>query len=242
MNSSDDEVTPEEFDAAFAAGTPVQLEVGRLRIVTDVEENARLHIHTLLAAHWTQADIARTAGVAEASLSYFLHGRKGRPNGNIYVAERVLRVRPDDIPPGRVSRVGTVRRIQALMVMGWTHAEMCRRLGYKSEKATSVLLAQPGEWVTRATHDAVAALYRELSHQRGPSERGRKMALRRGYAGPFRWDDIDHDEAPEKSDEYCVEDGCFLKAVWAQPSSTMSIDSEAGQRCQKHGRQLRRAA
>ncbi|GAB3863199.1 hypothetical protein GCM10028801_30260 [Nocardioides maradonensis] len=165
--------------------------------MSELEDNARLHIHSLSGAGWTYNAIADAAGVARSTLFEFRKGRAGAG-----VAARVLAVQPQHIGKVReandwVPRIGTVRRIQALLVMGWTHQELSQRLGYKSDRATSMLLANHGLWVFRDTHDRVAHLYRELSHRRGPSHRGRLMALARGYVGPADWDDIDLDETPE---------------------------------------------
>lgn len=91
-----------------------------------------------------------------------------------------------------VPRVGTVRRLQALLYMGWGHKQMREHCGLQ----TATLVHQQGRWVERATHDAVAAMYRDLSHRRGPSTKAAHWAKRLGYAGPMDWHDIDHDAEP----------------------------------------------
>lgn len=174
---------------------------------------AMAHFHTLTAAGWSLRAIAAHAEIALSDLSRFVRGEADLP----HVVHRILQVDPDTIPtrttPGKpgvqaepfVSRIGTVRRIQALLYMGWTHADMQARSGLK----TTCLLSQQGRWVTRSTHDRTAELYRALSHILGPSDATRARARKRGYAGPADWDNIDLDEAPAKPAELCQADGCL---------------------------------
>jgi lambda repressor-like predicted transcriptional regulator len=158
----------------------------------------RLHLDTLRGAGWSLRSIAATAGISTTTASYLVNGQ---PTVKHSVATAILGVDPNQVPIRAskqttepfVSRVGTTRRIQALLFMGWTHVEMTARSGVR----TAALLHQQGRWVTRSTHDKVATLYRDLSHRPGPSERTRTRARNRGYLGPASWDDIDLDEAPE---------------------------------------------
>lgn len=162
------------------------------------EDEARLHYLSLIAAGWTRAAVAGHAELNTRTLSRWVNGRS-----NPYVAGRVAKIRPNTIAektiPGYgkpdVSRVGTVRRIQALLVMGWPHRVLSERVG----QDTRLLLSRKtGRRVRHSTHENVCKMYRELSWQRGPSKETRRRALELGYAGPAEWDDIDHDEAPER--------------------------------------------
>lgn len=176
---------------------------------------ARNHFHTLSAAGWSLRAIAAHANVSSSDLSRFIRHHADVP----HVAVRLMKVDPATLPSrttppaGRgaepnVSRVGTVRRLRALQVMGWSAAEIGTRIG-KPEAWVHNKLNQQGRWVRRSTHDLVAGVYRQLSHQRGPSEKVRGLALARGYAGPADWDDIDTDEAPAKPEHLCAADGCL---------------------------------
>lgn len=143
--------------------------------------------------------IAGTAEVNNGSVASVANGNQQRIRRDL--AERILAVDPNQVPsrPSRgvtepfVPRIGTVRRIQALLYMGWGHAQMTQHCGVR----TAVVLHQQGRWVTRSTHDAIARMYRQLSHRPGPSSKARRYAQQRGYLGPTEWDDIDLDEAPE---------------------------------------------
>lgn len=198
----------------------------------DQHERARLHLLTLTAAGWSLRAIAGATGVPATVLSRY---RRGLEQHRYDVPVKVLAVDATAIPrtPSKgttepfVSRVGTVRRIQALLAMGWRHQDINERLGAVRTNRSALLLAQQGRWVTRSTHDRVAAIYRELANRRGPSERTRARARKLGYATPAQWDDIDRDEAPETGPEYCEVDGCL------KPPSPWY----AGNVCDAHGRE-----
>lgn len=172
-----------------------------------------LHLASLDAAGWSLRAVSGATGIPATVLSRY---RTGLDRDRYDVPTKVLKLDPGSIPsiPSRgttepfVSRVGTVRRIQALLAMGWRHQDINERLGAVRANRSALLLAQQGRWVTRTTHDKIAAIYRDLSHRRGPSEHTRARALRLGYATPAQWDDIDRDEAPETGPEYCGMDGC----------------------------------
>ena len=157
----------------------------------------RNHIATLRGMGWSLRAISGASGVSASCLSQLL--KKERVQ--VRTAARVLAVSPDQVPsvPSKgqsevfVSRVGTTRRIQALLRLGWRHQDMRAVCG----KNTALLLGQSGLWVTRSTHDDVAAMYREMSTSRGPSVRTATRAERMGFVTPLEWDDIDLDPTPE---------------------------------------------
>jgi hypothetical protein len=157
----------------------------------------RNHIATLRGMGWSLRAISGASGVSASCLSQLLKG--GRVQ--VRTEARVLAVSPEQVPhvPSKgqaevfVSRVGTTRRIQALLRLGWRHQDMREVCG----KNTALLLGQSGLWVTRSTHDDVAAMYRVLSSGRGPSKATATRAERMGFASPLEWDDIDLDPTPE---------------------------------------------
>lgn len=158
----------------------------------------RHHLATLLGAGWSLRSIAGSAGVSAAALSRIQRVQHVQVSPT--TLQRVLAVRPDSIAeqtnrPGSepfVPRIGTVRRLQALMVMGYSHSDLAD-LGIDSRN----LLNQQGRWITRSRHDAVADLYRRLSTVPGPTPRSARWARERGYPGPADWHDIDHDLEPD---------------------------------------------
>jgi hypothetical protein len=93
---------------------------------------------------------------------------------------------------------GTVRRIRALMRMGWTAAELATHIGGTKQ---NVIQMTDGPWVYPATARRVAAVYDRLWNVVPPGGRsvhtiGR--AIRKGWAGPLDWDDIDNDTEPAR--------------------------------------------
>lgn len=89
------------------------------------------------------------------------------------------------------------RRLQALQRLGWSIPALARHLGVKHQVLYSIG-RQPT--VYRSTFERVAALYEELSMTLPPTEtmsqriaasKARNHAIRRGWAPPLAWDDID---------------------------------------------------
>lgn len=202
--------------------------------------NARNHFHSLRGAGWSIRSIAAHAEVSPSELYRYLDGRDlpHVERGLLAIepgtlATRTTRARTVN-PEPFVPRVGTIRRLRALMVLGWPSCEINVRLhalGITDKRAAENLVNQPGRWVTRSRHDAVAAVYRALCTQPGPSARTRSRALAKGYAGPMDWDDIDHDEAPEKPEDLCAAEGCLNAAQWTYDPARVG---EPGLLCRRH--------
>jgi hypothetical protein len=169
---------------------------------TTSADEVRLHLASLAGAGWTLRAIA---GAADVSPQVISHLKDGQRSVTKRIAAAILAVSVDDLPRAAsrqttepfVPRVGTVRRLQALMAIGWSAKAMGEHLG-RNDGGRWVynLMNQQGRWVTRSTHDVVAAMYRELAAKPGPSEIARRRARRRGFPTPVEWDDIDRDPAP----------------------------------------------
>lgn len=155
-----------------------------------VEHVARLHGQGM-----SSREIGLVAGVPQDSVD------KLRRQKWVAVsrANAILAVRPVTIPCDRslVDATGTRRRLQALVCMGWTGAELMGRLGKDPGQSTRFLTAQLVQEGTRA---AVAALYDELWNVTPPdsygSRRARLRAQRNNWIAPLGWDDIDTDPEP----------------------------------------------
>lgn len=195
------------YDPVYSKRWRLDRERGVTRIVSAPE--ASTHVWALLGAGWSLRAIAGAAGV---SANTVMRMRDQKRVTRKTVA-RVLTVhglpqRPSlQVGEPFVPRIGTVRRIQAMLFMGWGHQAMQARCGLR----THLLLTQQGRWVTRTTHDRIAALYDEIGMTPGPSETTRGRARKRGYVGPLAWDDIDHD--PEPVDEVEDDDGLLDEAA-----------------------------
>lgn len=161
----------------------------------------QMHLATLLGHGMSLRSIAGQAHLSAAAVSRLNRGEQ--PRIRHATAAAILAVQPGiaERSYGRfgpfVPRVGTTRHIQALLAIGWTHVALTSVCGHR----TACLLHQQGRWVTRGTHDDIAAMYRRLCHRPGPSQRSRNRAARMGYLPPVCWDDIDLDAEPDYGDE-----------------------------------------
>lgn len=97
---------------------------------------------------------------------------------------------------------GTRRRIEALMAIGWSQNALAAHLDTPQASISEWLRRR---YVRTSTALLVADIYEPLSVTRPPTDtpsqrmsvhRTIALAKRRGYAGPFDWDDIDTDLAP----------------------------------------------
>lgn len=91
--------------------------------------------------------------------------------------------------PRLVDPTGTVRRVQALLAIGWTCADLGRRCGRGDEWARMVARSNA---VTTETAALVKAAYDDLSMRipRGQRhEQTRRWYANKGYAPPLAWDD-----------------------------------------------------
>jgi hypothetical protein len=132
------------------------------------------------------------------------------------------RLREGRQPPGLVPAIGTRRRIQALMAIGWPAAEIARRLGWSHNKTLFETLGK--EKVRRTTQSAVAALFDELSMTPGPSAITKGRARAAGHLPPLAWDDIDRDPEPptaEPDSRDQVDVSAVARAVAGDPPENL---------------------
>lgn len=99
----------------------------------------------------------------------------------------------------KVPAIGAIRRLHALMALGWPLEAIARRGGWAGRASLASILTycQRSQTVLRTTHQRIAAVYDRLSGTPGPSKITRRQASKRGYAPPLAWDDIDNDRAPK---------------------------------------------
>jgi hypothetical protein len=104
-----------------------------------------------------------------------------------------------------IPALGAQRRIQALLTLGWTTTDIAHAAGWQHRNSVQRVLSgqdrRPCRWIERKTHETLCEVYERLSMQIPPHAphraRTRALALRRGYAAPLMWDDIDNDPAPQ---------------------------------------------
>jgi len=173
---------------------------GRARYVD--AEPTRARLAELAAAHVPIRALARAAALSDTGVKAILDG--SRTHVQQLTAARVAKTSLRGIyaeqPSGHVPRVGAVRRVQALMAMGWSHQEL-DRAGVPN---TARLLTGTGNLVTIQRWREISELYDRLSMTPGPSPQTRGWAKTLGYAPPLAWDEdtIDDPRAqPHGKDE-----------------------------------------
>lgn len=143
------------------------------------------HIRTLQAGGWTQLDIASAARVDRRTIHNVLSSRVTTVHQR--TAHAVLALLPSR-PPARVPSIGTVRRLQALAVMGWPTAHIGAIAGLPRVNG---LMAGGLKRIPRAHAAAIDAVFRTLRDTDGPSQLSRSVAARNGWVPACAWNDID---------------------------------------------------
>lgn len=156
-------------------------------------ERAQAHLEMLLASGMTMPVVAEVAGTQTSTINRL---RRDRQAISKDLEARLLRVRPraELVVAGRlVHPVGAQRRIQGLMVMGWSQVQIAEHAGLINRQVSLILSSD--RMLLKATHDAIDRAYRALSTSRGDSRRATALAKERGYHAPAAWDDDEIDLA-----------------------------------------------
>jgi hypothetical protein len=166
---------------------------------------ARAHIEALTAAGMGLKRIVAVSDISQGLLWKLIYG-KTRPDGTRTPSKRIraatqtaiLAVRLDLADGARVNSVGTARRIQALVAIGWSMSKIAARLGILRSNFTAIAHGRTD--VTVAHAKAVADLYDQLWNTAPPHaghrdkiaySRSIRYAAKAGWAVPMAWDDID---------------------------------------------------
>ncbi|MDT0262301.1 hypothetical protein [Jatrophihabitans lederbergiae] len=171
---------------------------------------ATAHIHVLRASGFGLRRIADLAHVSTSTLRALLgtgpDGATARAKIRPDTAARILAIEPERAAPAAYSKVdptGTRRRLQALVAIGWTLAQLAVQLHRTTTHLTRTLAAAH---VTARTAKQVRDLYNRLWNVRPPQhtsaeraavEAARTAAAQRGWLPPLVWDDIDSDPDPD---------------------------------------------
>lgn len=155
---------------------------------------ARQHLKGLVEVGMTYPAIAKRAGINEDTIYMLVSGRVRRVTEPVESA--ILGVQPCPSPTGLISSAGTLRRIHALMAIGWSHDEISAHCGM----STKVLANSRRPRVTVRVATAVRVTYDELSMTPGPNRVTESRAARLGYAPPLAWDDETIDDPDAQPD------------------------------------------
>lgn len=167
---------------------------------------AREHVQRLQAQGMGWKRIARAAGLDTSVVWKLLYGDASRnlaPSKRVrpVTAEKLLAVRLDLADGLPVGGIGTARRIQALVALGWSMSKIAARLGILRANFTPI--AHGRRDVKQATAKAVRDLYDELRDTEPPRDthrdriaysRARNFAAAHGWALPMAWDDESIDD------------------------------------------------
>jgi hypothetical protein len=170
---------------------------GTWQVFVDAEP-VRQHILRLQAADIGPGTIAVTTGLPIQSVLDFIRPNRAKYRGRRQrttpeTAAKILAVTADNSIRLRVDATGTVRRIQALIAIGWPQVRIARHAGISPEHM-NVLVRRT--CIFSSTAQAVEAAYDELRHLR-PERRGvdkvqakkaRNRAARQRWAPPKYWD------------------------------------------------------
>lgn len=143
-------------------------------------------VQALTAAGWTHAAIAADTGVGITTIRDLAAGESVRLYRD--TAALLDQHQPADEPPNWwVDSTGTMRRLQALTVIGWPQHTVAAELGLGYSTVRSIANGRRRS-TPRHTADAVTALYARWSRRPGPSATAAGRARARGWHGPLAWE------------------------------------------------------
>lgn len=172
----------------------------------------RAHLIALMEYGIGLKRIAAIAGVSNATLGKVIYGDKTRnspPRERVerHVAEGVLAIKPSLDHLGKsvvVDSAGTIRRIQALVAIGWSQSRIGERIGMDPQNFNRTIRAPR---VQAETARKVREVYEDLWDQtqtghdqrsRISANRSRNYAAKQGWLPPLAWDDDTIDDPATK--------------------------------------------
>ena len=247
-------------NAAYERDTTRQKAYGRWNGLVDAEP-ARAHIQGLMDAGMGLKQIIK-AGISSGTLTKLLYGypnpdgtrrppaRRIRPA----TAERLLAVELAIADHALVDATGTVRRVRALVALGWSQSKIAAELGIL--RSNFHLAASPPATVNAETARAVAALYDRWSMTLPPAgehrdkiaaSRARRYAAARHWPPPLALDDDRLDdptyqpEKPAPADEPYLDEAAIYRRTHGDKTVrlTKAEKAELVRRWSAAGRPLR---
>ncbi|WP_314325473.1 hypothetical protein [Paenarthrobacter ilicis] len=171
----------------------------------------RAHILALMEAGVSMKRLASLAGMSHSTVSAVVYGRTERGHTAYRrvhkdTAAKLLAIQPtlENMAPNRyIDSCGTIRRLQALVAIGWSQQRLGNQLGMNRSNFGAMMNADQCT-VRRAI--AVRNLYNQCWnrpqtgtewHAKTSATRARNHAKARGWAPPLAWDDetIDNPDA-----------------------------------------------
>lgn len=177
------------YNKAWEVGYARDRAQGSRRYVPATDTRAKLQ--ELLDAHVPVRAIARASALSDTALARIIDGRRERVQRQ--TATRIASLTLADVyarASGNVPSVGAVRRVQALMALGWRKADL-EAQGVPSGQ----LVTRSRDLISLKDWRQVRDVYERLSMTPGPSRRARDRAAARGYSPPLAWDEGAIDDA-----------------------------------------------
>lgn len=171
------------YNKAWEVGYARDRAQGRTRYVPATDTRATLK--QLVDARVPVRAIARASGQSDTAVAHIIDGRHEQVQRR--TAARIASLTLNDVYAracGSVPSVGAVRRVQALMALGWRKADL------ESEGVpTGQLVTRSRDLISVEGWRQVRDVYDRLSMTLGPSQAARDRAAARGYPPPLAWDD-----------------------------------------------------
>jgi len=170
----------------------------------------RRHIHTLLAAGVSEAQIALDAGLNRKTIQWVASGRAeagvppGYRIGRAHAARILALPVPRNLHEGLadhepVPAVGTIRRLRALVAAGHPVTAIAHCLEHPLDTVEEILDGGRAT-VPAALARAAATLFSGLQMTPGACAQSRKYAQSRKWAPPLAWDEAQLDEKRARPD------------------------------------------
>jgi hypothetical protein len=160
----------------------------------------RQHLLALHAAGITIYRVAALTGLTYKSVRSFTQHDYGNAAPRRYrvtreVAAKILAINTEDHTPGLINPIGSQRRFQALVAIGWPTLHIAPRAGIHPSNRTTIFNAPT---MRASTAQRIAETYDEMRHQRparhGISatsiKRAKKQAADRRWPPPKYWDEV----------------------------------------------------
>lgn len=165
---------------------------------------AAAHVQTLISSGWSQVGLAEASGCKATTICELLSGKHKKIRVETAQALLAFQPAPDSPAPSNwTDPTGTVRRVQALAVMGHPMYRVAAAVGISTSHLRSIL-AGSTQKVSKTTARNIADVYGQLLRVPGTSSVTRGRARANGWHGPAAWADgvIDDPQArPEASEQ-----------------------------------------
>jgi transcriptional regulator with XRE-family HTH domain len=225
---------------------------GRLGPLVVPTAPVRAHIRRLYDAGVPVQVMAELSGVAASTANLVLFGTSSRSPGTTMLAKTANRLLSIDfesatqLPTVIVSSTPTIRRLQALMCVGWSQPRIAARVGMTQQGLSRLMLMSTT--TTKRMHDLVADVYEQMWNVHPATDTlaqkisvtvAKNVASSRRWLPPMAWDDIDNDvtpPVPEPDDDYV--DEVLIEIAMSGENVRLTLREREEALTRLHGRNL----